>query len=138
MRHFSDSETKTEGFCGKEAAETESYKLARRAYEGYCRKTGWRSLVTGDELPQFDTLNPEIQAAWESAVFAVCPQWRPVGELPVLARYLCPEAMLLVKKKDGRILHMPLSLVDVVTNPGTPAHLTANIEYFMCEPVLTV
>jgi hypothetical protein len=43
-------------------------------YEGYCAATGWKSLVSGADLPQWADLKPEIRAAWESAALA----WRDV------------------------------------------------------------
>lgn len=38
----------------------------QRNYEGYCRKAGGVSLVSGDSLPAWDALHPDIQAAWEA------------------------------------------------------------------------
>lgn len=38
--------------------------LGREAYEAYCRHTGWKSLATGADLPQWPVLKPEIQQAW--------------------------------------------------------------------------
>lgn len=40
----------------------------QQAYEAYCAKTGWKSLVSGANLPQWAALNPAIQAAWDAAV----------------------------------------------------------------------
>ena len=45
--------------------------LGRVAYEAYCGNTGWKSLVSGADLPQWDALKPEIRAAWEIAAEAV-------------------------------------------------------------------
>jgi hypothetical protein len=42
--------------------------LAKNAYEGYCKATEWKSLISGDTLPDWEVLKPAIQAAWESAV----------------------------------------------------------------------
>lgn len=41
------------------------------AYEAYCGTTGWKSLVSGADLPQWEALKPEIRAAWEAAAEAV-------------------------------------------------------------------
>lgn len=48
-----------------------SYRLAKIAYEAYCRQTNWKSLVTGDQLPQFEDLRQEIKDAWWVAAQAV-------------------------------------------------------------------
>ncbi len=37
------------------------------AYEAYCEHTGWRSLVSGAQLPDWGNLKSEIQSAWEAA-----------------------------------------------------------------------
>lgn len=41
------------------------------AYSGYCDSTGGVSLISGDKLPDFESLKPEIQKAWISAATAV-------------------------------------------------------------------
>ncbi len=41
--------------------------MGRTAYEGYCRSSGNKSLVSGAELPAWDNLKPEIKEAWEAA-----------------------------------------------------------------------
>lgn len=52
----------------------ESWKLtnpdapARAAYERYLHASGGKSLVSGAELPGWDALSTEIQAAWMAAV----------------------------------------------------------------------
>jgi len=38
--------------------------LAKEAYEAYANSTKRKSLVSGDPLPQWDLLSPEIQRAW--------------------------------------------------------------------------
>ena len=43
----------------------------QHAYEAYCAATGWKSLVSGCDLPQWDSLAPEIQDAWDKAGHAV-------------------------------------------------------------------
>lgn len=50
--------------------------LGQIAYEGYCASTGGKSLISGDTLPPFADLKPEIQQAWQAAALAVitpCP-----------------------------------------------------------------
>jgi hypothetical protein len=41
------------------------------AYEGYCKYSGGRSLVSGVEIPPWETQSTPIQAAWESAAQSV-------------------------------------------------------------------
>jgi len=41
------------------------------AYEAYCKATGGKSLISGDELPAWEALKPEIQNAWTQAGLAV-------------------------------------------------------------------
>lgn len=43
----------------------------RVGYEAYCNHTNWKSLATGQDLPQWDNLKPEIQMAWLVAGDAV-------------------------------------------------------------------
>ena len=45
--------------------------LSQIAYEAYCESTGWKSLISGDQLPPFDKLKPTIQEAWRMAAMAV-------------------------------------------------------------------
>ncbi len=44
---------------------------AQIAYEAYFEAAGGKSLATGQPLPQWDALSPEIRAAWEAAAVAV-------------------------------------------------------------------
>lgn len=46
------------------------YTYAQAAYEGYCRATGGKSLISGDPLPDFWSLRVEIQDAWCEAAKA--------------------------------------------------------------------
>lgn len=39
-------------------------QLAKEAYEAYAEHTGWKSLATGQPLPQWDQLTPAIKQAW--------------------------------------------------------------------------
>lgn len=41
-----------------------SLHLDREAYEAYARHTGWKSLATGADLPQWDALPEAIRVAW--------------------------------------------------------------------------
>lgn len=41
------------------------------AYEAYAAHTGWKSLISGKQLPWWGILKPEIQAAWEASAKAV-------------------------------------------------------------------
>jgi hypothetical protein len=43
---------------------------ARCAYEGYASYTDWKSLVSGDKLPNWETLPGVIQNAWHAAVMS--------------------------------------------------------------------
>jgi len=45
----------------------------QRAYEGYCKHTDWKSLISGASLPPWSGLKPEIQAAWEASAHAIKP-----------------------------------------------------------------
>ena len=45
--------------------------LGQIAYEAYCEATGWKSLVSGADLPQWDALKQEIKDAWGQAAQAV-------------------------------------------------------------------
>jgi hypothetical protein len=51
--------------------------LGQIAYEGYCKSSGGKSLVSGADLPPWENLSPEIQQAWQCAANAVadavCP-----------------------------------------------------------------
>lgn len=38
--------------------------MGKEAYEAYCRHTGWKSLATGADLPQWPALKDEIRQAW--------------------------------------------------------------------------
>lgn len=41
--------------------------LGQIGYEAYCKTTGWKSLVSGADLPAYEGLNAPIQDAWEKA-----------------------------------------------------------------------
>ncbi len=45
-------------------------KYGQVSYEAYCKKTNWKSLVSGAPLPPWAGLKPEIQEAWEESGLA--------------------------------------------------------------------
>lgn len=45
--------------------------IGQIAYEAYCNKTNWKSLISGAPLPAYSQLKPEIQEAWTAAAEAV-------------------------------------------------------------------
>lgn len=62
------------------------------AYEAYCAQTGWKSLVSGQQLPQWHNLKPEIQSAWQAAATAVVQLHHArIGEIRQSALELCWE-----------------------------------------------
>ncbi len=48
-----------------------NYDLARIAYDAYKEETGGVSLISGERLPDFDSLKMSIQDAWWQAAEAV-------------------------------------------------------------------
>lgn len=44
---------------------------AQIAYEAYFERAGGKPLATGQQLPPWEKLSPEIQSAWEAAATAV-------------------------------------------------------------------
>ena len=42
-------------------------KMAKVGYESYCEHTGWKSAVTGCDLPKWDCLPGGVINAWFSA-----------------------------------------------------------------------
>lgn len=56
--------------------------LARHLYEEYSKHTGGKSVVTGDNLPEWGSLNSKIQEAWAAAAraaIAVQPEATVIG-----------------------------------------------------------
>ena len=41
-------------------------ELAAELYEAYCEATGWKSAVTGADLPQWNDTTREVQDAWRA------------------------------------------------------------------------
>lgn len=50
-------------------------------YEGYCARTGGKSLISGDTLPAWADLDPVIQQAWEAGAMAVARGVALTGEV---------------------------------------------------------
>jgi hypothetical protein len=46
-------------------------RLGRIAYEAYCETTGWKSAITGADLPPFIETPTQVQIAWTAAAMAV-------------------------------------------------------------------
>lgn len=51
--------------------ENDNKPLAQVAYDGYREHTGGRSLATGQPIPTWEDLKPEIQQAWAASTRAV-------------------------------------------------------------------
>jgi|GEM_PF-6711706 len=43
-------------------------RLAERGYNAYCREMGGKSAVTGDPLPEYQDLPPQVQTAWQATI----------------------------------------------------------------------
>ena len=54
----------------------------RVAYEGYCKSSDSKSLITGVELPKWENLDWKIQAAWQEAANTVGAKLRGYEDLP--------------------------------------------------------
>jgi hypothetical protein len=48
----------------------------KTAYDGYCKSSGGKSLISGASLPEFDKLPVEIRQAWQAAAAAVVAEVR--------------------------------------------------------------
>ena len=46
-------------------------KYAQTAYEAYCEFTGWKSIVTGQDLPEWEKLPQTIKDAWCASAHAI-------------------------------------------------------------------
>jgi hypothetical protein len=58
--------------------------IGQVAYEAYCERSDGVSLVSGQQLPDFDDLSPVIAEAWEAAAAAVAQVVLAGGEDPEL------------------------------------------------------
>lgn len=67
--------------------------LGQVAYESYCDTTGWKSLVSGAQLPAWSELKSEIRSAWEQSAASV--QTRVTTEMP--SACLTSEEVLVLK-----------------------------------------
>ena len=57
--------------------EPEERFLGRVAYEAYCETTGWKSAITGADLPPFDKTPEAVQNGWIAAAQAVIENQHP-------------------------------------------------------------
>lgn len=51
-------------------------RLEQRLYETYATHTGWKSLATGEAIPAWKELRPEIKEAWGAVAAFVNFYWR--------------------------------------------------------------
>lgn len=58
----------------------ETENLGKIAYEAYCATTGWKSAITGADLPPFETTPETVQRGWDAAAKAVVAQFGDVVE----------------------------------------------------------
>lgn len=56
--------------------------LGQKGYEAYCASTGWKSLVSGAQLPEWKNVKGDIQLAWENAGLQIA--YGLLGEIGVL------------------------------------------------------
>lgn len=59
-------------------------KMAQVGYESYCNYTGWKSAVTGCELPKWDGLPGGVKNAWFSAAEGMTGFLASVGETVIV------------------------------------------------------
>lgn len=55
------------GICAATPRTAPIKSIAQILYEGYCNHTGWKSLASGQDLPQWDALREDIKKAWEAS-----------------------------------------------------------------------
>ena len=48
-----------------------TYELGKKAYEAYCGTTGWKSAITGADLPPFDNCPEAVKKGWIAAAKAL-------------------------------------------------------------------
>lgn len=65
--------------------------LGQLGYEAYATHTGWKSLATGQALPAWPELKPEIQQAWEATGLAYEAYFRKNNWNPAFGYDLCNE-----------------------------------------------
>jgi len=94
--------------------------LAKIAYEGYCKSLEGKSLVSGQQLPEFEAMPESIKVAWNEAAHATVDAVMPfrfeldaevslkhsteVGVVIGRAHYSSMEASYLIRYRaaDGR------------------------------------
>ena len=59
----------------------EHYRVAKIAYDAYCKQTGGVSLVSGDKLPEFVNLKSAIKDAWCAATIAIHLDYEIFGKM---------------------------------------------------------
>ena len=47
------------------------YAMAKIAYDGYCKRVGGKSAISGSPLPEFDKCPELVQMGWIAAIDAV-------------------------------------------------------------------
>ena len=53
------------------------------AYEAYCAYTNWKSLVSGADLPKWESVKPEIKEAWEESAQCLIDEYEAGEGVPV-------------------------------------------------------
>jgi hypothetical protein len=85
---------------------------ARKAYEAYADRAGWKSLVTGDPLPQWADLSGSVMNGWFAAATAVIRSFRVQsaegGDVTVTDKHV--DAGLLAlreidESREGQLMH---------------------------------
>ena len=62
-------------------ADADSPGLGKAAYDAYCSHRGWKS-VRGEDLPQWDAVDQDIQRGWQLAALVVADQLgRALGQV---------------------------------------------------------
>jgi hypothetical protein len=51
-------------------------QASKAAYEAYGVNTGGKSLITGEDLPEWDRLRGVIRIAWRAAAIAAIVSWK--------------------------------------------------------------
>lgn len=103
--------------CECQMTEPVEKSLGQQAYEAYCEKSGWKSLVSGFGLPSWDLLGDKIKETWEAAASRVseCITGRPSVEVSPAERkefalqlwmqdvtsLLCYQPEVLLKHKES-------------------------------------
>ena len=59
-------------------------KMAQAGYESYCEHTGWKSAVTGCDLPRWESLPGGVINAWFSAAEGMTRFLASVGKTVIV------------------------------------------------------